>query len=89
MPSVDKAERIKRFQREFDANDTLTKSILPILEKYRDKVTLRGDIAEKDLDLAVSAMFVKAEKTFEAIFGIKGSESFSGLFLEDKVQNSL
>ncbi|OGQ62351.1 MAG: hypothetical protein A2W73_04940 [Deltaproteobacteria bacterium RIFCSPLOWO2_12_55_13] len=67
MPNVDKAERIKRFQREFDANDTLTKSILTVLEKYRDKLRLRGDVADKDLDLAVSAMFVKAEKTFEAI----------------------
>jgi hypothetical protein len=67
VPNVDKAERIKRFQREFDANDTVTKSITTVLEKYRDKLRLRGDVAEKDLDLAVSAMFVKGEKTFEAI----------------------
>jgi hypothetical protein len=38
-----------------------------VLEKYRDIIRLRGDVAEKDLDLAVSAMFVKAEKTFEAV----------------------
>lgn len=68
MSNADKEQRIKRFQREFDATDTLTKHMVVVQQKYNGKLKLRGDLAEKDLDLAVAAMFVKAEKSYEAIF---------------------
>lgn len=63
----EKDARIKKFQREFDANDTLTKHIVAIMRNHSGKLKLRGTIAEKDLDLAVAVMFSKAEKTYEAI----------------------
>jgi len=67
MIGNDKDARIKRFQREFDANDTLTKHMVAVMRNHSGKLKLRGTIAEKDLDLAVAAMFSKAEKTYEAI----------------------
>lgn len=67
MGHSDRATRIKKFSREFYANDTLIACMDKVVGKYNGKIKLRGDTAHKDLDLLISAMFGKAEKTYKAV----------------------
>jgi len=63
----DAGQRIDRFPKEIHAMEILVDSLNEIIVRSRDKIKLRPDQPERDLDLLVAVSFGKASKSFQAI----------------------
>lgn len=58
---------MSKFRKEFEASNVLIDCMNEIIDKYKGRLKLKGNLAQQDLDLLVAAMFAKAGKTFQAI----------------------
>ncbi len=64
---TDEETRVLKFQKHFNASDVLMNCMIEVTEKHKARIKLRGNKAEKDLDLLVATMYGKAAKTFGAV----------------------